>query len=141
MRSLPALLLLAVAAVWASSLGAGFVFDDWADVVENAAAQAATFLDRLPTTLRPLLKASYALQDWLHGPWAPGFHAGNVLLHVATTAVVLLLLRRLCGQALADQRHTPSPVMPGLDPGIQQTAQVCETRSEHWIAGSSPAMT
>ena len=94
MRWLPPLLLLAVAAVWATSLGAGFVFDDIADVVENTAAQAATFFQRLPTTLRPLLKASYALQDWLHGPWAPGFHALNVVLHVACCALVYALLRR-----------------------------------------------
>jgi hypothetical protein len=117
-----ALLLMAVAAVWATSLGAGFVFDDIADVVENAAAQAASFFERLPATLRPLLKASYALQDWLHGPWAPGFHAGNVALHVAATAVVFCLLRRLLRQS-----SLAHPSTRGAD------APLLRTRSESLV--------
>ncbi len=94
-------LLLAIAAVWATTLAAGFVFDDLADVVDNPAARAASFFQALSGTLRPLLKASYALQDWLHGPWAPGFHAGNVLLHLAACAVALAWLTRLAGARAA----------------------------------------
>jgi hypothetical protein len=93
------LLLAGAAAVWATALPAPFDFDDLADVARNPAAQAATFLERLGQTVRPLLKASYALQDWLHGPWAPGFHAGNVLLHLGAGLAALALLRRLCRQA------------------------------------------
>lgn len=95
------LLLLPVAGVWSLGLAAGFHFDDFAEVVENTASQAETFFARLPHTLRPLLKASYALQDWLHGPWAPGFHAGNLLLHLAATALAFAWLRRLTGQRAA----------------------------------------
>ena len=93
--AVPAALALLVAAVFANAARAGFQFDDWADVVGNPAATAATFLDRLPLTVRPLLKASYALQDWLHGSWAAGFHAVNVLLHAAATMLVLVLARRM----------------------------------------------
>lgn len=64
-----ALLLAAVLAVWANALWADFQFDDWADVVDNPAAQATQAWERLPRTVRPLLKLTYALQDWLHGPW------------------------------------------------------------------------
>ncbi|MEZ5667735.1 MAG: hypothetical protein R3F55_09955 [Alphaproteobacteria bacterium] len=93
--ALPALAAVLPAAVaFAGALHAGFVLDDLADVVGNPAATAARFVERLPQTVRPLLKASYAVQDWLHGPWAPGFHAVNLLLHVATTLLLLVLLRR-----------------------------------------------
>jgi len=118
----PALLLVAVAAVWATSLGAGFVFDDIADVVENGAAQAATFFERLPGTLRPLLKATYALQDWLHGPWAPGFHAGNVMLHVATAALAFLLLRRWAGARTALLATALWAMHPALTASVTQVA-------------------
>lgn len=96
-----AALLLALAAAWGAALWAGFVFDDLADVVENPAGQGATFWESLGATLRPLLKASYALQDWLHGPWAPGFHAANLLLHLAAALVALCWLTRLAGTRAA----------------------------------------
>lgn len=96
----PAVPLLALLAlVWATAVPLPFLYDDLADVAENPAARAASFLERLGGTLRPLLKASYALQDWLHGPWPAGFHAGNALLHLAAAALALALLRRFCRQA------------------------------------------
>lgn len=94
-------LLFALAAAWGAALWAGFVFDDLADVTGNPAARAATFWRSLSGTLRPLLKASYALQDWLHGPWAPGFHAGNLLLHLAAALLALAWLARLAGALVA----------------------------------------
>jgi protein O-mannosyl-transferase len=100
--AVPAALALLVAAVFANATRAGFLYDDWADVVGNPAATAATFLDRLTLTVRPLLKASYALQDWLHGSWAAGFHAVNVLLHAAATVLVLVLARRMLRLAGGD---------------------------------------
>lgn len=95
----PATLALLVAVVFAGAVRAGFLPDDWADVVGNPAAAAATFLERLPGTVRPLLKASYALQDWLHGPWPAGFHAANVIVHAGAAALVWVLVRRMPGMA------------------------------------------
>ena len=92
--TLPRTLALLVVTVFANALAAGFLFDDWADVVGNPAATAATFLDRLPETVRPLLKASYAVQDWLHGSWPAGFHAVNIALHAGAALLVFLLVAR-----------------------------------------------
>jgi tetratricopeptide (TPR) repeat protein len=78
----------------APALWATFVFDDRNDVLDNPSAQAETFLARFPQMSRPLLKASYALQDALHGPSALAFHAVNLGLHLGATALVLLLVRR-----------------------------------------------
>lgn len=107
-----ALLLAAVALAWLPALRAPFFFDDYADVVENPAAQAASFAERLGATLRPLVKASYALQDWLHGPDPAAFHAGNLLLHLAAAALALRLLRRLCRQAGVGESAAFLAVLP-----------------------------
>ncbi len=94
--SLPAPVVAAVAAgaAYANAVAADFQFDDFGDVVGNPSAEAATFLERLPATVRPLLKASYALQDAAHGPWAPGYHAVNLALHVVAAALAAALLVR-----------------------------------------------
>ena len=121
------LLVLGAAAVWITALPAPFDFDDLADVVENPAAQAATFLERLGHTVRPLLKASYALQDWLHGPSSHRFHAGNVLLHLGAGLAALALLRRLCrqagqGEAVAFAAVALWIVHPALTASVTQVA-------------------
>jgi protein O-mannosyl-transferase len=103
-RWLPHLVLLAVvAAVWGVSLGGGFRFDDWPNIVyDPATAQAAAFLDRLGWGLRPLLRATYFLDHALWGMNATGFLLTNLLLHAgAVLAVFHLALRRLDNQGAA----------------------------------------
>lgn len=89
-----AALLVLTAAAFAPGLRAGFVYDDLRDVAENPAAQAGTFLDRLPATVRPLLKASYALQDATTGLSPLALHAVNLALHLGAVLLVLALLCR-----------------------------------------------
>lgn len=76
-----------------------FLYDDHRDVALNASAQAETFFERLPFTVRPLLKVSYAVQDLLHGPEPSGFHAVNLLLHGLSAAGLVLLVQRLAQSA------------------------------------------
>jgi hypothetical protein len=97
--ALAAGLALAVVFALAPSLDAPFQFDDWADIVANPAAHAATFLSELPTTVRPLLKASYALTDLLFGLRPFGYHLGNLLLHLLATGLAFGLARRAAAQA------------------------------------------
>ncbi len=80
--------------VFANALGVAFVFDDLGDIVDNPSAHAATFFDRLPFTNRPLTKASYALNDALHGAAAAGYAAVNVTLHAVAALLALVLLCR-----------------------------------------------
>ncbi len=81
-------------AVFANAVNGVFLFDDIADITANPSARAETFLARLAVMNRPLTKASYALQDLLHGPWAAGFHAVNVALHALSAPLAFVLLRR-----------------------------------------------
>lgn len=83
-------------AAFAPGLGAGFVYDDLRDVLHNPAARADGFADHLAGTVRPLVKASYALQNLLTGSRPLPFHALNLGLHLASVLLVLALLRRAC---------------------------------------------
>jgi tetratricopeptide (TPR) repeat protein len=95
LRAFPLILLLGfVAAVFASAPAPVFQYDDLADIANNSSAKADTFFARLPSTNRPLTKASYALNDWLHGPWPPGYWVINLFLHLAATLMVYLLVAR-----------------------------------------------
>jgi tetratricopeptide (TPR) repeat protein len=100
------------ALAFAPGLWAGFLYDDRRDVVLNPAAAAASFWDRLGGTLRPLVKASYALQDALHGmaPWA--FHAVNLALHLIAVVLVFHLVRRACVLAEAGTGLQNDPTLP-----------------------------
>ena len=89
-----ALLVAALAAVpFAAALGARFVFDDEGEVV-GSVSPLATFWERLPHLGRPLLKLTYALGAWLHGPSPAGFRLFNVALHAASAVLVFLLAER-----------------------------------------------
>ncbi len=92
--SLAALLAIFTAAVFANALGGIFFFDDIGDITANPSSKAETFIERLGVMNRPLTKASYALQDLVHGQNTIWFHAANVALHVLTVALVFLLVRR-----------------------------------------------
>ena len=91
-----AVLLALTALAFAPGLSAGFVYDDRRDILMNPAAQAESFLDHLSATLRPLLKASYALQDAITGPSALAFHGVNLALHLGAVVLVLVLITRAC---------------------------------------------
>ncbi len=95
------LVLLAMAiAAWLPALGAGFHYDDFANVVHEAATtDPAALADRLANGFRPLLRLSYAADYTLWGMTATGFLATNLLLHAATVLGVAALARtRLAGE-------------------------------------------
>jgi hypothetical protein len=91
-------LLTLVAWTFSAGLGAGFVYDDRADVIANAAATPDGFFAALGTTNRPLLKATYAAQRALFDAGPLSFHTVNLALHLATTLLVWSLLRRVLGR-------------------------------------------
>ena len=97
------LLVAAALAAHLPALWADFVFDDRNDITANPSARAGTFLERLGVTVRPLLKASYALQDAIHGLNPAAYHAVNLALHLCAVGLVALLLDR--GLRLAGQQE------------------------------------
>lgn len=83
----PVWLPVAVLLAYFNALPAAFQFDDYKVIVDNAAAHGlAAWRDGMPG-IRPLLKLSYAL-NWEASANPFGFHAVNVLLHLANCALV-----------------------------------------------------
>jgi protein O-mannosyl-transferase len=108
--SLALVVALATAAVWAPSVGNGFVWDDQYDilrsdrlhharaVVDVFAHHAMWSADQPETaisTYRPLALATLAVDWQLWHARPAGYHATNVLLHVLATLALLLALLRL----------------------------------------------
>jgi tetratricopeptide (TPR) repeat protein len=112
---------LAAAAVFANTLWNGFVYDDRFQVLENPwlgsirnvprafSTNAWAFRDVASNYYRPWMHVSYILTHEIAGlsPWA--FHAVNIVLHAAITALVFAVVRRV----LASAGSSPRPALAG----------------------------
>jgi len=87
------LIVAAVAAAYASALAGAFQFDDFNVIVDNPAVHSLAAWARGLPGIRPLLKATYAL-NWFLGPGPLGFHLFNVAIHGANALMVHALFRR-----------------------------------------------
>jgi len=93
--------LAAIAVAYANALGASFQFDDWDVIVRDPRVQSLPAWWASMPGIRPLLKASYALNH-ASGLGVVGFHAVNVILHAGVALLVLALARRLAVRAGVD---------------------------------------
>lgn len=92
---------------YANGLTGDFTYDDKAIVRDNARIRSPDTVSQVFTTpyfggarglgtgYRPFLLLTFALQFWVHGPSAVGFHVVNVLLHCLVTLLFARLLLRL----------------------------------------------
>ena len=103
---LPVLLIALGAAVFTQTLQFGFTnLDDNIYVVDNAALEQGlsadgirwAFTNREANLWMPVTWLSFLADRQFHGPDARGFHLTNVLLHLASTVLLLLVLRRWTG--------------------------------------------
>lgn len=100
-------------ALYAQTLGMGFVSDDVNTILSNAALHSLGNLPELFTrgmwpvgsaaeyTYRPVFMATMAIDYALWGESPRGYHLVSVLLHAANAVLVLLIARRLSGSLLA----------------------------------------
>lgn len=107
-RSLAGALLFAaaIALVYWPVLRNGFVWDDWENLVAHRGWRSldldglvAAFRSRVGGHFQPLTWLSWALDDLLWRGDPRGYHAVNVLLHVANALLVLRLAERLLAAA------------------------------------------
>jgi tetratricopeptide (TPR) repeat protein len=101
------LLVAACAVSYANGLTGDFTYDDKAIVRDNARLRSPAKVSELFTTsyfggprgqgtgYRPILLLSFAIQWWIHGGNAFGFHIVNVALHVLVTLLLARALSRL----------------------------------------------
>ncbi len=106
-----AVIVAATVAVYANGLGGSFQFDDWNVVVSDPRVQSLQAWWAAMPGVRPLLKASYALNH-ASGLGVVGFRAFNVAVHAACALLVGALLLRLA------RRHR-------LDEGTARVASLC----------------
>jgi hypothetical protein len=90
-------------AVYAGTLGIGFYSDDYEWLARmTPVLERPLYLFRVfYRDFNPVLHASFVLDYLLGGATAPVFHATSLLLHAATTVLVVLLCARLAGNPWA----------------------------------------
>ena len=115
LRWAPVLLVAAVVAVWATSLGGAFVFDDLPAIVENPTLRTPGHLaailappgDQAGTVGgRPLLNLSLALNFAAGGLDPTGYHVVNLAIHLAAALLLLGIVRRTLRRCAADWPET-----------------------------------
>lgn len=100
-RGAALLLLGLLGAAYARTFAVPFLLDDASSIVANASLRSWSTAWFPPAgggeTVggRPLLNASFALNHALGGLHPAGYHAGNLLIHAATTLLLFGLVRRL----------------------------------------------
>jgi protein O-mannosyl-transferase len=106
-RAGPMLLLAACIVSYANGLTGDFTYDDKAIVRDNVRLRSPDTLGSIfitpyfggprgqGTGYRPILLVSYAIQWWIHGASAVGFHVVNVALHALATLLLARFLARI----------------------------------------------
>jgi Tfp pilus assembly protein PilF len=114
----PLALVVALAVVaYANALRNGFTLDDIPIIAENPAIQRPGNVGTIfgtnywsrggtaslgdPTLYRPLTVFTYAIDYALMGPRPAGFHATNIVLHVAATVLVFFVAVEVLGGGMA----------------------------------------
>ncbi len=107
----PVLIMVVGAVVYANSLQNGFTFDDWPLVVHNplvvqmdmGAIFSSAYWPNKPALglYRPLTTLSYAINQWVMGSGAWGFHFVNVVLHIVNALLVYLGVRKFFERSVA----------------------------------------
>lgn len=94
-------LVLLVCLCYAPAIGDGFIWDDDFHVTDNPELRSLSGLARIwfrPSATPqyyPLVHTVFWLEYHIWGFWAPGFHAVNLALHLASTILLWRLLGRL----------------------------------------------
>ena len=102
----------AALAAYANAIYASFQFDDFDVVVYDPRVQSVKAWWTSMPGMRPWLKLSYALNHASGGGVAI-FHAVNLTIHAAAAVCILLLLRKLAGQFVANDRDAAVVALVG----------------------------
>ena len=106
-----AAIVLAVSWAYEPALGAAFVFDDRPAITENVSLQSWSSVwhppPGSPVSGRPVANLTFALDQWA-GHGSVGYHAVNILIHLAATLLLFGIVRRTvvaAGLATAERAH------------------------------------
>ena len=135
-------------AVYANTLGHGFVFDDVQNIVQNRwirstthlaeifSSHAAGFDPRFVTSYyRPLMHVAYLMTYSLAGLSPAVFHAVNVLLHAAVSFLAVILAGSLLERLGPDETPAGGPMCLPLLVGLMFATHPAHTEAVAWLAG------
>lgn len=117
--------------MYANALGGEFQYDDYTVIVDNPAVHSLAAWARSADGIRPLLKASLAL-NWAASPEPWGFHLLNVALH----GMNALLLWALCRRFLGDRAEAG---LPAVFATLLFALHPVQTEAVTYISGRSVA--
>lgn len=144
------LLLILIAIPYVTALQHDFVYDDHGSIVENpfleersSFVRALTFRTLADPTIhdhgRPVVIVTYLIDRALWGLRPFGYHATNVLIHLANVLLALVFFRRIL---LRDPDRPPSPfflaataLLFGLHPVLTEAIQVPAFREDLLVTG------
>ncbi len=131
------LIVFAVAAAYANTLSAPFLFDDENSIVGNASIrQIATSLAPprdTPVAGRPLVNLSFALNYRAGGLEVRGYHLVNIAIHIAAALVLFGLVRRtLLLPTLADRFGRASSTL-GLSCALVWALHPLQTETVNYL--------
>ena len=78
---------------WSASFAGSFQFDDYGTIANDSRIRQLWPLDEIVTNNRPFGLYTFALNFAVSGLNPAGYHAVNLLIHLASTIVLLLLVR------------------------------------------------
>ncbi|MEQ1919887.1 MAG: tetratricopeptide repeat protein, partial [Elusimicrobiota bacterium] len=104
-------------------------------VNEPAVHSGAAWIASLAGGVRPLLKASYAL-NWAIGSEPLGFHLFNIAVHALNAALIYRIGRRLCGRWLGEKNAAG----PALAAALMFALHPAQTEAVTYICGRSSSL-
>jgi hypothetical protein len=123
-----------VCAAYATSFLGGYQFDDFRVIAGDPRVQSLAAWWRSMPGIRPLLKLTYAA-DLQSGLGLAGFHAVNLAVHLAATALAYLLLARL-GRRLP----RPPPEAAAWVGALLFALHPAQTESVTYLSGRSSSL-
>jgi tetratricopeptide (TPR) repeat protein len=123
------------------SFGGVFQFDDYNVIVNYPTVHSwRALLERAGQGVRPLLKASYAL-NWSLGPGELGFHLLNNAAHALNAALLYLVGAALCERWFATPPGTRAPMRAAvLVAALLFALHPAQTEAVTYISGRSSSL-
>jgi hypothetical protein len=126
----------AAALAYLNAFRGAYQFDDYTVIVQNPAVASVSAWAASMPGIRPLLKLSYALNHGA-GLGLLGFHAFNLLCHVATALLAMRVCRRL---AASSARLAPLAGPIGLTAGLIFALHPAQTEAVTYLSGRSMSL-
>ena len=134
-----ALAALAALAAYLPSFGGVFQFDDYNVIVNYPTVHSwRALFERAGDGVRPLLKASYAL-NWTLGGGEAGFHLLNNAVHALNAALLYLIGARLCARWFGPE-HAQGMRNAALAAALLFALHPAQTEAVTYVSGRSSSL-